>query len=164
MPNYIYGNPVPGYPNNAYGMPNQQQYGYAMPQSTAAPPPEYMINVDGDVGARAWQMPQGLPPNTVIPLFDFDGVHVYFRSVDMYGRPNPIRKGRIVFEDDTPKLSEAAGNSMDMSGYATKEDFESLKADIRQMLQGRTGNTGRTGQNPNPNQNRGGNGNEQSVV
>lgn len=140
----MYGNPGIGqnqmvYGNSGYGMIPQ---GYSMAQQgmIQAPAQQYMINVDGEIGARAWQMPNDLLPNTVIPLWDVDGVHVYFRSVDAYGRLNPLRKGRVVFEDE-PKLpqgfsGEAAAPVMpDMTGYATKEDMDELKKEIRQMSQ-----------------------------
>lgn len=81
---------------NYYPMP--QPYSYqSVPQNQI---PQYMINVDGENSAKAWQ-PSVIPqPNTIIPLFDSDGQHVYFKTYDAYGRMNPIRKGRIVFDDE----------------------------------------------------------------
>lgn len=126
---YNYGNQVPAY-NNAWG---NNLYGTQPAQSN-----QWMINVDGEVGAKAWQMPNNLPPNTVIPLFDLDGEHVYFRSVDAYGRMNPLRKGRVVFEEEAkvlPQGQSGAGEPIrvDADKYVTKEDFNELKNEIREM-------------------------------
>ena len=116
--------------NNAW---SNNLYGAQPAQSN-----QWMINVDGEVGAKAWQMPNNLPPNTVIPLFDLDGEHVYFRSVDAYGRMNPLRKGRVVFEEEAkvlPQGQSGAGEPIrvDTDKYVTKEDFNELKNEIREM-------------------------------
>ena len=135
MPNYY----------NAY--PNGWQYGaypiYAntLPQQNSfsvASNPQYMINVDGEMAARAWQMPQNLAPNTVIPLWDLDGQHVYFKSVDAYGRINPLRKGTVVFEDEQQNLPQSQTKSgsekPDMSKYVSKDDFDSFKRDVKSIM------------------------------
>ena len=109
---------------NYYPMP--QPYSYqSVPQNQI---PQYMINVDGENSAKAWQ-PSVIPqPNTIIPLFDSDGQHVYFKTYDAYGRMNPIRKGRIVFDDEI-QVSESTP-SFDMSAYATKDDLDKLRDEI----------------------------------
>ena len=97
-----------------------------------APQQTYMINVDGENAAKAWQ-PVSIPqPNTIIPLFDSDGQHVYFKTFDAYGRMNPIRKGRIVFDDEVVQTEETP--AVDMSGYATSEDINNLKEQINSIL------------------------------
>ena len=126
---YTYGSQTPMY-NNAW---SNNLYGSQPSQGN-----QWMINVDGEVGAKAWQMPNNLPPNTVIPLFDLDGEHVYFRSVDAYGRMNPLRKGRVIFEEETkvlPQGQSGAGEpiQVDVDKYVTKEDFNELKNEIREM-------------------------------
>lgn len=152
MPNYynpyLYNAPGVGVPTytNAY-LP--QPVGYSN-TSYGTPSGNYWISVDGEMAARAWQMPPNLPPNTIIPLWDLDGQHVYFKSTDAYGRINPIRKGRVLFDDDSQNLpqgtSEASVNtpsgtnyvgdsSMANPGnYVTKEDLEGLKHEIQEML------------------------------
>lgn len=119
---------------------------YSIPQPFIAPQrqgsSQYMISVDGELAARAWQIPNNLPPNTIIPLWDLDGQHVYFKSVDAYGRMNPIKKGKIVFEEDStpanlPNVSQQSApvEIPDMSKYLTKADFESFKTEIKNMIQ-----------------------------
>lgn len=117
--------------------PMQQPYSYqSVPQNQ---PPQYMINVDGENSAKAWQ-PSVIPqPNTIIPLFDSDGQHVYFKTYDAYGRMNPIRKGRIVFDDEI-QVSESAP-SFDMSAYATKDDLDKLRDEILSQI-GKTNQNG----------------------
>lgn len=129
MPNYY--NPYPAngwqygaYPNYYTGAQIQQ------PQQT----PQYMISVDGEMAARAWQMPGNLAPNTIIPLWDLDGQHVYFKSIDAYGRMNPLRKGRIVFDDEPVLLQQGSQQNTDMNQYVTKDDFDSLKQELKSML------------------------------
>ena len=92
--------------------------------------PTYMINVDGENAAKSWQPTMIPQPNTIIPLFDSDGQHVYFKTYDAYGRMNPIRKGRIVFDDEI-QVSETPAQMMpDMSVYATKDDLDKMKEEI----------------------------------
>ena len=135
MPAYY--NPyMNAYPMN-YGsiynpMQNIQQPMYQMSQ---AQQPQYMINVDGENSAKSWQ-PQVAPqPNTIIPLFDSDGQHVYFKTYDNYGRMNPIRKGRIVFDDEinASEMSQAPVG-IDTASFATKEDLNNMKEEVMNSL------------------------------
>lgn len=101
---------------------------------------QYMISVDGEMAARAWQMPANLPPNTIIPLWDLDGKHVYFRSTDNYGRVNPLKKGTVVFEDDQTNLPQVSQQGApiempDLSKYITKDDFDNFKNEMKNLLQ-----------------------------
>lgn len=121
---------------------------------SAAAPISYMITVDGEIGARAWQ-PQGnmpLSPNTVVPLWDLDGKHVFFKSTDAYGRMNPLRVGTVVFEDETIQAKSgdvsAPEQHQDMSMYITKDDFDQLKQDLRQEIKA-IYSAGRNNQNRN---------------
>lgn len=127
---------------NAYAQVPMQM---PMQMSMQPNPTPYMIQVDGEMAARAWQMPNNVAPGTVIPIWDVDGVHVYFKSVDAYGRLNPTRKARVVFEEERMPLPEGQSGSsqsaqtVDAGSYATRADFESLRNDIasiRQMLSG----------------------------
>ena len=106
------------------------------PAAQQAPQPTYMINVDGENAAKAWQ-PTTIPqPNTIIPLFDSDGQHVYFKTYDGYGRMNPIRKGRIVFDDEV-QINETPSEQVqtpDMTVYATKDDLDKMKEELEEKL------------------------------
>lgn len=139
MPNYY----NPYVYNTSAGSSIAPYYNYPQqPMNYGMPANNYWISVDGEMAARAWQMPSNLPPNTIIPLWDLDGQHVYFKSTDAYGRINPIRKGRVVFDEEPAKIpeNESVSNSagetpmMDPSKYVTKEDFDGLKHEIEEML------------------------------
>lgn len=128
---------IPNYFNpymNAY--PNPIGYAGFSPynNSMAISQTQQMITVDGEAGAKSWQL-SGMPqPNMIIPLFDIDGEHVYFRSYDAQGRMNPMRKGRIVF-DDEPSKKEAVAQAPtpDLSGYVTKEEFDKIVKEIKKL-------------------------------
>lgn len=101
-----------------------------IPTPTNAPQ-QYMITVDGEIGAKSWQMQTMPQPNTIIPLFDSDGQHVYFKSFDAYGRMNPLRKGRIVFDDEV-QVSETAAPA---PSYVTHDDLNALKDSYEKQIQ-----------------------------
>ena len=172
MPNYYnsYGNPYNL--GQTYFTPYANQPMYNM--NGLQQSPQYMIQVDGEMAARAWQMPNNLQPNTVVPLWDFDGQHVYFKSTDNYGRMNPLRKARIVFDDDQQNLPQGSSGETsnvsgaqsielpDMTKFVTKEDLESFKNDLRSMFTAQamqqSGQNAPQNQNGNENRNnRGGN-------
>ena len=149
---------------NPQGIPmTAPSYGYQMggviPAQSYAPAPmiqpapaaqtPYMIQVDGEMAARAWQMPANAAPGTVIPIWDVDGIHVYFKSTDGFGRLNPLRKGRVVF-DEQPALPEGtSGAPAENSQYITKSDLDSFRNEIRQMMNGnrQNGSKGQGGPN-----------------
>lgn len=151
----------------------QPTYGYSMmpAQSFAqapvamAPQPvmgrnSYMIQVDGEMAAKAWQTPPDMKPGDVIPLWDADGIHVYFKSLDGYGRLNPTRRARIIFEDEAPALPENTSGAVSRQEtmpnpgqYASKEDLDMLRNDIagiRQMLSANRQNGRNSGMNNAP--------------
>ena len=172
MPNYY--NPNNFFPAtymNAYsGMypqtvqPQMMQPGMSGGQSSTG---QYMISVDGEGSARAWQPMQQVGPNTIIPLWDLDGQHVYFKSTDAYGRLNPIRKGRVVFEDEQQMLpqnqsgavqpvQQPAQPMIDPNQFVTKQDFEALKQDLRNMIgQNQPNRNNQNGRQNDQNANRG---------
>jgi len=152
----------PAYPQQApmsYGQP------MPMPQVQMAPPPQlnrngWMISVDGEMAAKAWPTPQEMRPGDVIPLWDVDGVHVYFKSLDGYGRLNPTRKARIVFEDEMPALPEGNSgtvrSSYDSDQVVTKQDFDAFRNEVMQALGQNRQNRSNTAQMPAQQANKGG--------
>ena len=134
---------------------------------SGANPMTYMYQVDGENAARAWQPPMGqqLPPNTIVPLFDVDGEHIYFKSTDMYGRMNPIRKGRVLFDTDpipvlnpgqSGNVSSEQSNQSNNEKYMTKDDMESMEQRIIDALNRYQNSKKQLQQNSNPQNNRGG--------
>ena len=147
-------------PQTPYGYQQTPLQYYAPAPMQTAPPMtgrnNYMIQVDGEMAAKAWQCPPEMKPGDVIPLWDADGVHVYFKSLDGYGRLNPTRKARIIFEDESQALPENTSGAapkqesvMNPNQFVSKAEFDDLKSDIasiRQMLSGNRQN-GRNPQN-----------------
>lgn len=94
MPNYY--NPYNFYPasymQNMYPQmqqPVQQSFAQAPQQG-----PKMMEWVEGEVGAKAFQMPMGWPANSPIPLWDSTDTVIYLKSWGPMGIPNPMQKLR----------------------------------------------------------------------
>lgn len=140
---------MPGYMNNPYnvntwntGINPYGSYGAAMqpmPQSYA-PAPQSMpmssnvIPVDGEVGAKAYMVPNG--STGPIALWDTNDNVIYLRTFNAAGMPNPLKKLRYVEEEPVnvlPSGQSGTAQSVDTSKFATKDDFESLRNEIRQM-------------------------------
>ena len=93
--------------------------------------------VDGEVGAKAYQMPAGWPPNQPIALWDTNDTVIYLKSINPMGMPNPLQKAHYTLEgmksgektngysgDTEPKCNH------DMTQYVKKEDLERMKQDL----------------------------------
>ena len=169
MPNYY--NPYNFYPasymQNVYPNMNQpqMQQSYA-PQANQSP--KMMEWVEGEVGAKAFQMPNGWPANSPIPLWDSTDTVIYLKSWGPMGIPNPMQKLKYEMPDQQQQALLAAGvgqsgstgqdnqqnNMPDMSQYVTKSDFDELRKEIRNM---NSSATNQNGSNAGQQQNRGGN-------
>lgn len=135
MPNYY--NPYnfypasysPAYGNISYGGPT-----IPMQQSTST---QYksMEWVEGEVGAKAFQMPQGWPANQPIPLWDSTDTVIYLKSWSPMGMPNPMQKLHYNMEEQKtlPQGNVSGTEASDMSQYVTKSDFESMKNDFKEL-------------------------------
>lgn len=162
MPNYY--NPNLFYPatyqnaysNPIYPLPQQQvaQSGMAMTDDLV------MKWVDGEVGAKAFQMPPGWPANKPIPLWDSTDTNVFLKSWSPMGFPNPIQKLHYTMpEQQAPSVLPAGqsgqtseASAPDMSQYVTKDDLNQMKQEIRNMLNNQNGrgnqrNDGNRGEN-----------------
>ena len=132
-----YYNYYPQYPYQSYAMPQQQSYTQT---------PKTMEWVEGEVGAKAFQMPQGLPVNTPIPLWDSQEKKIYLKSWNQMGAANyPMQVLEYTIkEQPSPMLMEgqsAAGN------YVTKEDFEQFKEELKNMMSHNATTNSRGGNN-----------------
>lgn len=147
-----YGNPQPNWiaPQAYQNYPVAQQ-GY---QSYAAPqqPIPYVIQwVDGEVGAKAYQMPQGVPPGSPVALWDTNDQVIYLKSMNQMGMPNPLKKIHYTTEEEPaqylPHGNSAVSGSYDSDqskNYATKDDLESLKNEIKELIKTNKQNRGGT--------------------
>lgn len=139
-------------PNNYYNPVNPIT---PMPQQSFAPMQQPMqgINwVDGEVGAKAYQMPQGWPVGTPIPLWDTNDTVIYLKSINSMGMPNPLQRIHYTIDEQKNQSMLPSGQ---MSGsresakadYVTREDFESLRNEVREMMAKSGQNGSNNGQN-----------------
>lgn len=134
-----------GYPTYTPGTYQQQntqpQYYNQMPNYQQTPQQKVGIEwVDGEVGAKAFQLPAGWPVNVPMPLWDTNDTIIYLKSINGMGMPNPIQKVRYTMEQSAPTSQSLlpAGNDdthrQDMSEYVRKEDFEQLKEELKSAI------------------------------
>lgn len=132
---------------NAYGQnwmnqpvyPNNPQMSYAnQPQ----PQPQMLslglIWVDGEVGAKAFQIPPGHPVGTPIALWDTNEKIIYLKSVNQMGMPNPLQKLRYNMEEPQAGYLQSGAVAPVVEqvhdAYATKDDLEAMKKEIVDLL------------------------------
>lgn len=157
MPNYnnfpSYG-AYPAYPANSY----QQQYSqaavpqYQQPSMTYAQPQQQsrlgIEWVDGEVGAKAFQLPAGWPANAPMPLWDTNDTVIYLKSINQMGMPNPLQKVRYTMEEQ-PRMSAAMSSQAalpagdmsqqaqqmpDMSEYVRKDELREMKEELKAAI------------------------------
>lgn len=144
MPNYY--NPYNFFPATY----PQQSYAPQNPQMSMTPPQQQkaMEWVEGEVGAKAFQMPQGWPANQPIPLWDSTDTIIWLKSWSPMGIPNPMQK--LKYEMPQQSQNQVMLQSGNMSGatnpeYITKEDFEAFKAEVRESMKNQNGNNSNRG-------------------
>ena len=139
------------YPTNSYQQQYSQAYQpqYSIPQSnasyTAQQQPVGIVWVDGEIGAKAYQLPQNWPVNAPMPLWDTNDTIIYLKSTNQMGMPNPIQKVRYTMEE-APRMSpamssqaalpagETAMQQPDMSDYVRKDDLERMKEELKAAM------------------------------
>ena len=144
MPNY----PVP-YQNN-WGM-NVGQQMYPQYQAQMLPQSQQMTSgthqggpgliwVDGEVGAKAYQMPSGWPCNQPIALWDTNDTVIYLKSTNPMGMPNPLQKAHYTLEERrgaSPARSGDAESAIpvpDLSEYVRKDDMDRMKQELMDAI------------------------------
>lgn len=123
------------YPMNYQQAPMGNQASYAPPQQNN---PGW-IWVDGEIGARAYQIPAGTAPGVTIPLWDTNDMVIYLKSLNNMGMPNPIQKLRYYPEENAAqkRLSgddKPDGERAEQPQFVTKEEFEQMKREIEDIL------------------------------
>ena len=116
----------PQYPQSYTQAPQQQ----TQPTQQGGPG---LIWVDGEVGAKAYQMPSGWPSNQPIALWDTNDTVIYLKSTNPMGMPNPLQKAHYTLDGmkSGEKREGYSGDSKpDMSEYVRKEDLERMKQDL----------------------------------
>lgn len=91
--------------------------------------------VEGEVGAKAFQMPAGWPVNTPIALWDSTEKRIFLKSWNQMGMANQMQELTYEMKDAPIILENLSGK--DMSNYVTKEDFEELKRELKSLVNNR---------------------------
>lgn len=137
-----YNNPAMYY-GNMYGNAYGNQSGYMQPVQNQTP--QQMSNqaaqtgiiwVDGEIGAKAYQMPPGWPANTPLPMWDTNDTIIYLKSTNQLGMPNPLQKIHYTMEETSAKHSglERLGSG-DMSEYVKKSDLDRVRDEMIKAIQ-----------------------------
>ena len=133
-------NPGLYYPQqmNSYGQQYPAQT--SQTQSFTSPMKGVIEWVDGEVGARAVQIPMGM--TMPVALWDTNEPVIYVRSINQYGMPNPIKKIRYTVEEDAPKqnsdmarlTSGSEEPKHDMSEYVRKDELADIKDELLKSI------------------------------
>ena len=132
-------------PYQSYGYPGVGQQMYQSYQTPAVQTAQTqqtaqsgygLIWVDGEVGAKAFQMPAGWPANQPIALWDTNDTVIYLKSINPMGMPNPLQKAHYSLEErKTASVSERSGDSApDMSMYVRRDDMEQMKQELMDAI------------------------------
>lgn len=144
MANYLPANYQQPYGYSGVGQQMYPQYNQPMmntPQSGTTPQGgPGLIWVDGEVGAKAYQMPSGWPPNQPIALWDSNDMVIYLKSINPMGMPNPLQKAHYTLEERKSTGMGQSGNAEpaqpDMSKYVSKDDMERMKQELMEAING----------------------------
>lgn len=114
-----------GYPQYPYSYPQSQSYTSSV---------KSMEWVDGEVGAKAFQMPQGWPPETPIALWDNSEKRIWLKSWNNMGMPNTMQELNYEIKERTNPALLPGNISGDDMPYVTKADFDQFKQELRDMV------------------------------
>lgn len=104
--------------NTGYGTGTMPQYyGGFQPQQTLPQQDQGLIMVNGEEGARAFQ----LPPNRTVPLFDKNAMMFYLKTTDAGGFGSLRRFSYSEVVDSVPAAPEKKED------YLTRAEFEAWK-------------------------------------
>ena len=152
MPNYNnfqsgYGYPM--YSANSYQTYQQPQMQYAQANGMSyqnQQTPVGIVWVDGEVGAKAYQLPANWPVNAPMPLWDTNDTIIYLKSTNQMGMPNPLQKVHYTMDEvqrspmmgqsgqTQPALTAGEHSAPDMSNYVTKSDLEQMKEELKTAM------------------------------
>lgn len=138
MANYL---PATYNPSWGYSGVGQQMYPNYQQQSMAQQPQQTpqtgqgLIWVDGEVGAKAYQLPANLPPNQPIALWDTNDTVIYLKSVNPMGMPNPLQKAHYRLEEyKTANPGQIGDTGPNMSDYVRKDDMDRMKQELMDAI------------------------------
>lgn len=89
-----------------------------------------LIWVQGEAGAKSYLV----APNTTVMLMDSETQRFYLKSSDASGMPLPLRVFEYTEKAQNAPNSAPASQSIDLSSYATKAEFDAFKGEIEGIL------------------------------
>ena len=95
-----------------------------------------LIWVDGEVGAKAYQLPPNWPANQPIALWDTNDTVIYLKSINPMGMPNPLQKACYKLEGMNSGEKVSGHAEPDMSEYVRKEDLDKMKHELMETIDG----------------------------
>lgn len=167
QPAYTNPSSTGGYAGMSYSTPVQQPITPAMPDNDFV-----MKWVEGEIGAKAFNMPIGWPANRPIPLWDSTDTVIWLKSWGPMGIPNPMQRLEYKMPEQQQyhlpdKQQNLSGAPLAVDGtminnnenFATKDDLAAMKNEIREMLRENQQQSNKNNSSAQNNQNgsRGGN-------
>lgn len=126
----------PYYSQNPYAYQSMQSY-------NSTPNIKPMEWVDGEIGAKAFQMPPGWEPDKPIVLWDNSEKKIFLKSWNQMGMANPIQELEYEIKERTnPALLPANISGAEEGTYVTKKDFEESMKELKEMIAAVQGSRG----------------------
>lgn len=142
--NFQSGYGYPMYSANNYSAYQPMQTQYAQPAASyqaQQQPSVGIVWVDGEVGAKAYQLPANWPVNAPMPLWDTNDTVIYLKSTNPMGMPNPLQKIHYTMEEakTTPMVGKSGDTqpalpAPDMSNFVTKDDLDKMKEELKAAM------------------------------
>ena len=104
---------------------------YQPTQSYSQNPYKTMEWVEGEVGAKAFPMPQNWPAETPIPLWDSTEKKIFLKSWNSMGMANPMQE--LTYEIKERTNPALLPNNISGETYVTKNDFDQLRQELKDM-------------------------------
>ena len=119
------------------GFPATYQPLYYQPQQYQQPAQQQSNGItwiQGEAAAKSYLV----APNNSVVLFDSESQTIYIKSADASGMPSMKTLDYTIRENQAASVHQNANQTpaLDLSGYVTKAEFESLKAKIDSLTKG----------------------------
>lgn len=104
---------------------------YQQPQYTQQPTNGgSLIWVQGEAGAKSYLV----APNTTVALYDSERQTIYLKSADASGMPSMKVLDYTIRDQVQANVQMSTAPAVDLSGYVTKAEFESLRAELNTLM------------------------------
>lgn len=112
-------------PTQPNAFPTQQS---VAPTQPTQPQNSSIIWVQGEAGAKSYLV----APNTTVQLWDSENQVIYLKSADASGMPSIKTLDYTIREMKQTHVPAVGNQNFDI--YATKEDLDALRAEMRSMI------------------------------